>query len=84
MILEVSWDGLWTLSRGLSLFHGRGSWLMCAVVEFEKCPVEGEGVEKVTNHFRAIYAMYLESMKKNQTVTTCKQAVGFGIETQGF
>jgi hypothetical protein len=26
MILEVSWDGLWTLSFGLSQFHGHGSW----------------------------------------------------------
>ena len=28
MILEVSWDGLWTLSFGLSQSHGHGSWLM--------------------------------------------------------
>ena len=25
------WDGLWTLSFGLSQFHGHGSWLMCEV-----------------------------------------------------
>jgi hypothetical protein len=32
MILEVSWvDGLWTLSYGLSWFHGHGSWLVCEV-----------------------------------------------------
>jgi hypothetical protein len=31
MILEVPWDGLWTLSFGLSQFHGHGSWLMCEV-----------------------------------------------------
>jgi hypothetical protein len=31
MILEVCWNGLWTLSFGLSQFHGRGSWLMCEV-----------------------------------------------------
>jgi hypothetical protein len=31
MILEVSWDDLWTLSFGLSQFHGHGSWLMCEV-----------------------------------------------------
>ena len=31
MILEVYWDGLWTLSFGLSQFHGYGSWLMCEV-----------------------------------------------------
>jgi hypothetical protein len=29
--LEVSWDGFWTLSFGLSQFHGHGSWLVCEV-----------------------------------------------------
>ena len=27
MMLEVCWDGLWTLSFGLSQFNGHGSWL---------------------------------------------------------
>jgi hypothetical protein len=31
MILEVSCNGLWTLSFGLSQFHGHGSWLACEV-----------------------------------------------------
>jgi hypothetical protein len=31
MIFGVFWDGLWTLSFGLSRFHGQGSWLMCEV-----------------------------------------------------
>ena len=31
MILEVCWGGLWTLSLGLSRFHGHGSWLVCEV-----------------------------------------------------
>ena len=31
MILEVSWDGLWTLLFGLSRFHGHGSWFVCEV-----------------------------------------------------
>jgi hypothetical protein len=31
MRLEASWDGLWTLSCGLSQFHGHGSWLVCEV-----------------------------------------------------
>ena len=31
MILEVALDGLWTLSFGLSQFHGHGSWLVCEV-----------------------------------------------------
>jgi hypothetical protein len=29
MILEVCWDGLWTLSFGLSQFHGHNSWRVC-------------------------------------------------------
>ena len=29
VILEVCWDGLWTLSFGLSQSHGHGSWLVC-------------------------------------------------------
>ena len=28
MILAVPWDGLWTLSFGLSQFLGHGSWLV--------------------------------------------------------
>ena len=31
VILQVSWDDLWTLSFGLSQFHGHGSWLVCEV-----------------------------------------------------
>ena len=31
MILGVCWDGLWTLSFGLSQLHGHGSWLVCEV-----------------------------------------------------
>ena len=31
MILEVCWDGLWTLSFRVSQFHGHGSWLVCEV-----------------------------------------------------
>jgi hypothetical protein len=31
MILEVCWDGLWTLSFGLPQFHGHGSRLVCEV-----------------------------------------------------
>ena len=40
VILGVSWDGLWTLSFGLSRFHGHDSWLVCevALVLFVKRP----------------------------------------------
>ena len=31
MVLEVTKDGLWTRSFGLSQFHGHGSWLVCEV-----------------------------------------------------
>ena len=31
MILEVCWDGLWTLCLGLPQSHGHGSWLVCEV-----------------------------------------------------
>jgi hypothetical protein len=31
MILEVPWGSLWTISCGLSQFHGHSSWLMCEV-----------------------------------------------------
>ena len=38
MILEVSWDSLYTLSFGLSHFHGHGFWLVCEVA-LSECKV---------------------------------------------
>jgi hypothetical protein len=38
MILEVSWDGLCTLSFGLSQFYGHGSWLVCEVTPVPSKP----------------------------------------------
>ena len=41
MILEVCWDILWTLSFGLSQFHGHGSSLVCEVaVKFQNSQVD--------------------------------------------
>ena len=41
MILGVCWGGLWTLSFGLSQFHGHGSWLVWEVaLSFLACPLE--------------------------------------------
>jgi hypothetical protein len=37
MILEVCWDGLWTLTFGLSRYHGHVSWLMCEVALSQAC-----------------------------------------------
>ena len=34
--LEVCWDGLWTLSFGLSQFCGQGSWLVCEVTPYTR------------------------------------------------
>jgi hypothetical protein len=39
MISEVCWDGLWTLSFGLSQFHGHGSWLVCEVALIIKAQI---------------------------------------------
>ena len=38
MMLEVCWDGLWTLSIGFSQFHGRNSWLVCEAEPYIGCP----------------------------------------------
>ena len=37
MILEASWDGLWTISFGLSESHGHGPWLMWEVALRQGC-----------------------------------------------
>ena len=40
MSMDVSWDNLWTLSFGLSQFHGRGSCLVCEMalsISIEGC-----------------------------------------------
>ena len=40
MMLEVCWDGLWTLFYELSQFHGLGSWLVCEVtLRFSKLQI---------------------------------------------
>ena len=36
MILKVCCDGLWTMSFGLSQFHGHGSWLVCEVALYSR------------------------------------------------
>jgi hypothetical protein len=37
MMLEVAWDGLWTLSFGLSQLYGHDSWLVCEVALRLQC-----------------------------------------------
>ena len=39
MILEMCWDGLWTLSFGLSQFHGHGSWPKYEVTPIMSCSI---------------------------------------------
>ena len=49
MILEVSWEGVWTLSFGPSQFHGHGSWLVCEVALI---PVISEDLNFLSEVFR--------------------------------
>ena len=51
MISEVCWDGLWTLSFGLSQFHGHSSWLVCEVDLREKKPENKNKYEQKQNGF---------------------------------
>ena len=41
-------------------------------VEFRKQPVEVQDYRKITDHFRGIYRIYPNSMKKNRRMSTCK------------
>ena len=40
-------------------------------VEFEKQPVEVQDCMKLTDHFRGIYRIYLNSIKENRRMSTC-------------
>jgi hypothetical protein len=42
-------------------------------VEFEKYRVKVEVCRKSTNHFRGIYRIYPNSIKKNRRMSTCHQ-----------
>ena len=67
MILEVSWDGLWTLSFGLSQFHGHSSWLMCEVALSTRRHILGSTIcawtdlylEKCVRHLLSNYKRFL-------------------------
>jgi hypothetical protein len=52
MTLEVSWDGLWTLSFGLPQLHGHGSWLVHEVAPRRKHPQDK--CSKFVNHYRIL------------------------------
>ena len=43
-------------------------------VEFEKLPVEVQACRKFTDHFRGIYRIYLQLMKKNRKLSTCNRS----------
>ena len=40
-------------------------------VDFDKQPVEVQDLRNFTNHFRGIYRIHLELMKKNRKMSTC-------------
>ena len=72
MILEVCWDGLSTLSCGLSQSHGHGSWLVCEVA-LRNNQLEVQDSIRITHHYRGIYETYLKLVKKNRKITTCNR-----------
>ena len=47
------WDGHWTRSFGLSQFHGHGTWLVCKVESYIRCPcpwvLSGHGCDIIGN-----------------------------------
>ena len=51
------------------------NWRLVAVepVEFEKLPVEVQDWRKFTDHFRGIYRIYIQLMKKNRKLSTCNR-----------
>ena len=51
MILEVCWDNLWTLSCGLSQFHGHSSWLVCEVA-LRRCSYNNIWIFKFSIHMK--------------------------------
>ena len=60
MILEMSWDNLWTLSFRLSQFYGHGSWLVCEVALSEGGLTMHVGISEGDTKF--LYAMKLVSL----------------------
>jgi hypothetical protein len=67
MILEVCWDGLWTLSFGLSQFHGHGSWLVCEVVLRSPSREEKGGgpYTHLTNFHQVNFASHADPLPKS-------------------
>ena len=60
MILEVCWDGLWTLSFGLSQCHGHGSWLVCEVALNKNTRPDEEDSHTVCCPFESDLNLYWE------------------------
>ena len=65
MILEVSWDGLWTLSFGLSQSHGHGScvkWPFSTPYEFSNgCFHRNIGSVRMQVNILALYLLPFSS-----------------------
>ena len=71
MILEVCWDGLWTLSSRLSQFHGHCSWLVCEVaLNFFMKLVPSEDLRfSAINHVQSGFAIVLAQVLMSSNVT---------------
>jgi hypothetical protein len=76
MILEVSWDGLWTLSFGLSQFHGHGSWLVCEVVVIPKIFSDEHPTQN--QHPKVLYYKYILILGLS-TILTCRSIFEYMI-----
>ena len=69
MISEVTWDGLWTLSFGLSQFHGHGSRLVCEVALGLILTRAHVGTPMYLNKFVVLYRfMYVHLNLRNITL----------------
>ena len=73
MTLEVCWDGLWTLSFGLSKYYGHGSWLLCEATLSARTVSDSC---LMTPNFRPIpIVKLLGILLRNRCWQTCKEAI---------
>ena len=56
-------DGLWTLSFGLSQFHGHGSWLVCEVALIAGTLLNGSQVKCMATSWPSIVSTQFDSIR---------------------
>ena len=80
MILEVCWDGLYTLSIGLSQFHGYGSWHVCEVAR--RSLFNHDNNRKLNIHMLSSSAAAQESLFASKARKLVAKVVWFQIKSQ--